>query len=321
MRAIFKRLILANLIVLFVPLMVKADRYFGIIQSELGEAIPYATISIQHKPIGWVTNDDGTFEIDAGLLELVDTLVFSCIGYETTVKVVADLSIDEKNVIQLQSQQYSLEEVVVASSYKISKQTYGTHKNKSDWGIWCDGGISGYELVVKIDNHASIRSILSEMKVRVKVNDTESKHPFRIHVYSVGKEGQPDQELLPRAVYASQNRKTDRWVYAKLEEFAIELPHNGLFVGVEFLPSEKLQIMENEEELIQLLKSGDKKAVLSQLKKNDTVCLMRGRVSKNEKGRTWSRKIGKEWSFLKEDRNSTKRADQAIIGATFIVYQ
>lgn len=86
----------------------------GLVLDEENKAIPFANILLPSQSIGTITNNDGDFVLKAGAEIKLDTLVISCIGFETLKLDLTELDLKEKLTLQLKQSTTELEEVVVS---------------------------------------------------------------------------------------------------------------------------------------------------------------------------------------------------------------
>ena len=100
-----------------------------LIDFESNTAIPFATIKLKNQWRGVITNAAGDFQLPSYLKNTSDTLVISCIGYDSKMVPIKQLTEDRINVIKLQSTTIHLSEVVIRakkirkpSAYKIIKK-------------------------------------------------------------------------------------------------------------------------------------------------------------------------------------------------------
>ena len=112
-------------------LLAQADDYiYGrLIDSNTKEGIPFASIQVQNLNRGVVTNDKGGFSIPRQFQQQSDTLILSCIGYETKFIALDRLKEGILNTIALKLAITAIEEVVITgerrkklSAYKITKR-------------------------------------------------------------------------------------------------------------------------------------------------------------------------------------------------------
>lgn len=302
-----------------------AQNIKGIVLDDQNHPIPYSTISIlkNNVPNGWVTDLSGSFSIDPNMIVSVDSITFSCIGYESLTVSTTTLSTSNENKIQLNHSAFELEEVVIKSSYKEVKKTLGTHKNYSNWGNWCKGADYGYEVAVKVDHKTQTRGILSELKIRVINEGWTSAPPFRIHLYKIDEStGAPAQELLPKPIYPEIDKKHKNWIKVNIEDYKVSYPSNGLFLSVEFLPTKQLNISENPVNVVELFNSKDKKAIKAYLEQKKNLCLLRNRVKDGKESLTWKRKMNQPWLHESGENTANKSwASEAVMGVTVLFYE
>lgn len=74
--------------------------------------VEYASIYIQKKNIGVVSNEDGNFVLKLPKSSMEDSLYFSCIGYRLQIQKISDLQ-REQNVIPMEPINFTLREVKV----------------------------------------------------------------------------------------------------------------------------------------------------------------------------------------------------------------
>ncbi|WP_394746832.1 carboxypeptidase-like regulatory domain-containing protein [Spongiimicrobium salis] len=86
-----------------------------LIDANVGDVIPFATIRIKNKTVGVISNDDGSFKIPVQFKEIGDTLEVSSLGYRSKEVLLSTLKLDETNIILLVPEIEKLNEVVVTS--------------------------------------------------------------------------------------------------------------------------------------------------------------------------------------------------------------
>ena len=109
-----------------IPFFAVGQGYFTInghvVDGETGNALAYATISLEGKPLGTVSNTEGDFKFHIPHRLLGDTLVISFIGYKNYRQSVRDLLTDKSPVMPLQQQVLILDEVVINSAQLSAKE-------------------------------------------------------------------------------------------------------------------------------------------------------------------------------------------------------
>jgi hypothetical protein len=77
--------------------------------------LPYVTLTINHKPIGTITNTDGEFELPVTSPSAEDTLVVSMLGYNSYRASLSTISVVKNLRIRLEEKPILLNEVVVVA--------------------------------------------------------------------------------------------------------------------------------------------------------------------------------------------------------------
>ncbi len=80
--------------------------------------VVFATIRLQEKAIGVISNQDGGFRIPQRFMNLGETLVISCLGYKKKKIRLSDLSPDFNTTIRLEPQPLELQEAVLVGRRK-----------------------------------------------------------------------------------------------------------------------------------------------------------------------------------------------------------
>ena len=103
----------------------------GVVQDLNGKPIPYATIGIPDKNVGTYSFESGFFSLKIPADYLQDSLMFSCIGFETVSRKMNELSITQPNIITLQESVSYLDEVTVTPASSGNATDYlGIKKEK-----------------------------------------------------------------------------------------------------------------------------------------------------------------------------------------------
>ena len=99
------------------------DSYTGrLIDAENSNPISFATIKLKNQWRGVITNTVGDFQLPRLSININDTMVISCIGYNSKLLPVSELSTEHITLIQLQPSVTQLSEVVVQAS-KLKQPT------------------------------------------------------------------------------------------------------------------------------------------------------------------------------------------------------
>jgi hypothetical protein len=89
--------------------------YGKVIDAETKEPIPFATIRIQNKAIGVISNDDGGFSIPLKFKEIGEILEITSMGFGARKILISELASEQINLIMLLPKAIELQEVAVAA--------------------------------------------------------------------------------------------------------------------------------------------------------------------------------------------------------------
>lgn len=144
---------------------------FGqVVDSVQNEPIPFASIRVQDKALGVITNIDGTFKIPLRYKGLGEVLVISCLGYESREVNIQDLNETQSNIVILKPAAFELNEAVVSANIKklSAKQIVKIAINSIPQNYpQSEFGLIGYyrDYQVKNGNYTNLNEAL------IKVND------------------------------------------------------------------------------------------------------------------------------------------------------
>jgi hypothetical protein len=183
-----------------------------VIDAESKAPLSYVNIGVRDKNMGVISRDDGSFEIDLSKAAPDDTLVFSMIGYESTMFKAGDLRTTTKEV-RLKPKTYQLKEVVITDKkkkpvklgrYRPSKTTSG-HSNTQTFGF---GGEWGLKI-----SPGGKKYWIEQAGFHLRFNTVDSIQ-FRIKIYSVI-DDLPGESLLKKDIYV-KSYKNDHWILRDL---------------------------------------------------------------------------------------------------------
>ena len=199
----------------------------GIVVDENNTPIPFVNIWVEGENIGTSSEESGEFIIHTNNEN--SRLIFNVLGYEK--KII--LGKDCKKVI-LKESSIELKEVFISKRLETKQKTIGKSENKI---------FEAFPNGPKVD--CKFFPFLPEYKktpyIKYVTLQTDSKiedASIRLHFYSVGSDGLPDENLL----------KKENIVYIKngvfkhkfdVSNYHLVMPKNGLFVVFEKLMIEK----------------------------------------------------------------------------------
>ncbi|MGM0582281.1 MAG: hypothetical protein ACQETL_16500 [Bacteroidota bacterium] len=213
------------------------------IYNEEGESLAYVNISMKSKEVGWHSNSVGAIVFDERFLD--EEIVLSKVGYSDT-SILLNHNLD--SIIMEKSPIYE-EQHLVSNGNRIVK--IGTEKGKN-LGFHSVG--SRPTIYLNYFQAEQIRGYqLDEFKFKTKSEITSAK--VNIRIYAVTESLEPGKYLYEKDIVVSV-KKGERMTKVKLNDLNIDMPKNGVFIGIE-----RLLILENiyEYNETNLLTNQDKK--------------------------------------------------------------
>lgn len=232
-----KKLLLI-IITTFTTLVLSQEK-IQIIDAQTQIPISFATITFG-EGLGGFTDEKGYFTFDKK-----QSFSVSMLGYQT-------LSVSEsdfRNNIALEVEPILIDEIVVSN--KKGKQKIVRQKPYWKNSTWLDSYTPqiGNEIAVLIPNDKKQNMILSKIIIPVATNPMrifdKNKNPFisrdnfpytiiRIQFYK-NENNSPKELLYFDRIVVNVHNSNEKFKEIDLENFGIDIPENGLFVGVEFI--------------------------------------------------------------------------------------
>src|SRR5690606_27365749 len=232
-----KRLLLV-FVTTFTTLVLSQEK-IQIIDSQTKEPIGFTTIAFG-EGLGGFTDEEGYFTFDKKQSFSVNML-----GYKALFVSEADF----RNSIELEIEPILIDEIIVSN--KKGKQKISNQKPYWKNSTWLDSYTPqiGNEIAVLIPNDKKEDMILSKIIIPVATNPMrifdKNKNPFKsrddfpytiIRIQFYKNQNNSPKELLyfDRIVVNVHNSK-EKFKEIDLENYGIDIPEDGLFVGVEFI--------------------------------------------------------------------------------------
>lgn len=214
-------------------MVIKEYTIAGVIYNErTGEPISYATLQIKGKPKGVIADHEGFFEFTLSEVELTDSLIASCLGYERRTFATDTLLSEPEIMIALKEKPFSIEAVeVTATKLRKRNKMMGNRNRFTKGSIYLD--THGQQIALFIDNNKNVNGYIQ--KVSYYLSDKGNvEAPFRIRVLSVDSlSKQPAKDLIPEILVVQPPEDTDGWFDVDLSEYRIVIPPEGFFVAMQ----------------------------------------------------------------------------------------
>jgi len=220
--------------------LVLSQEKIQIIDSQTKQPIGFATIAFGDG-FGGYTDENGYFDFDKKQSFSVNML-----GY----KILFVSESGFKNSIELEVKPILIDEIIISN--KKGKQKVSNQKPYWKNSTWLDSYTPqiGNEIAVLIPNDKNQEMILSKITIPVATNplrifDKKSKELFkrfeelpyttiRIRFYS-NENNAPKEILYSDEIVVNIHNSKEKFSEISLEKYGIDIPENGLFIGIEFI--------------------------------------------------------------------------------------
>lgn len=195
------------------------------VDADSKKGIPFATILLQNTKLITDADSSGFFEID---IVGVDTLLITSIGYRDQKIATSDLK--KEHTVFLQPLPVQLSEVFVG---KRQSMTIGLTKGKKRFDMNSDDFVR-FEMATRINIPDNVGQFQLK-RISIKGIGFNEANPVRIHIYNVGKFGEPAYELMKKDIVITKNSSKDNVLHIDVEDQGIFLSDDRFFVGVQWI--------------------------------------------------------------------------------------
>jgi hypothetical protein len=200
-----------------------------IIDKKIKAAIPFATVGLVKENIGTNADEQGNFILVSQHQFANDSLIISCVGYETV-----RMPFDKYSLatpIELIERVTQLKEVTVLANHKWKSTTLNDFSGCGNHTLTTNGTQSqaAQHFLAPVEN-----SILTEVEICTGVGPFYFKRSrFRIRVYDMDSISKaPSSDLSDEVIEINSTGKHET---ADLEKYNIHIPHRDFFIAVEWL--------------------------------------------------------------------------------------
>lgn len=206
---------------------------------QTGKSIPFATVYLLKEQKGSYTDEKGIFTLNLSIPQ--DTLMISCVGYQTATMLVASTT-TQLATIKLTPVNYELQTVeVLPDGKKIERFDIGFFGKRPKTTLRWFHGI-GDQIAVYVQNLTEKRGIIETINFTT-VKEDEKTHEYRntnmnirlkLWAYDIYTK-LPGKNLLIEDVIVHIDKVKRKNYQINISAQNIEFPAEGLFVGIEFL--------------------------------------------------------------------------------------
>ena len=193
----------------------------GFVIDNDGNSIEYVNIGITDKNIGTVSNKQGYFNLSINSEFYNDTLLFSCIGYNSYTVKISDLS---KNENTLTSKKYVLDEVRVPPSLHTQK-SLGIKTRSKSINAGFENNLPGYECGIII--HQKKKAFIKKVNLNISTCSYDTIF-YRVNIYKVSGD-MNFTNILKNPIYINLPKELIN------DEIQIDLQNQNIIVEGDFL--------------------------------------------------------------------------------------
>ena len=190
------------------------------------KCIPFSSIRIIGTNSFFDADDKGVFKIIASK---TDNLIFSCIGYNSIIKNVNELS--KLDTIYLTEKIFTLDSVSVRNT---QLKQIGILEAKQTRSFAGETVSDNYEMATKIEIPADIK-LYRVTKLLFKQKKFSHDRPLRVHIYKCNSDGMPGEEILKNQVIISENDNRNGILEIDVKRQNIVLEDPFIFIGVQWI--------------------------------------------------------------------------------------
>ncbi|MRI02042.1 carboxypeptidase-like regulatory domain-containing protein [Kriegella sp. EG-1] len=205
----------------------------NVFDSKTKEPIPYVNLSFLNTLKGTSTDENGHFYLDIPNELLEHKVHISSLGYKDTI-VVAQ-TVYKSKLFHLVEESFELEEVVVSKSLGDSYVLNPISSYSLTGGF--DSSATPWVLALYFPNIGAQKKYIENITVFFQKNPKFSQRTsrFRIRIYGVdSKTKNPSNDLVRKSLVLESEINKD-YVSLDLSSLNIEIPENGVYIGLEWL--------------------------------------------------------------------------------------
>lgn len=223
------------LLLLISPILtVGQTNYKGaIINKRTQEKIPFATVGLMKENIGTNAGEDGFFNLTSNNKKSNDTLIISCIGYETLKLPLEQVTLtNTDNSFELTEHLTNLGKIIVTNKTVWVTTSLNDFKNCGNSFITS----SGYQ--TQLAQHFTTpteNSILTDIKICRLSNGIlgSEKTIFRIRVYGIDTlTKSPKNDLCNETI---EVKSSSKFIKLDMKKYKIHIPDKDFFIAIEWL--------------------------------------------------------------------------------------
>lgn len=229
---------------LFVPLLLFCQKtyQFRLIDQVSKQPVPYATVGLMKQNTGASTDMKGMLSLK-NVTDPLDSIIVSCLGYESKHLALTQFSSQDSNTIELESKIYTIQAIEIKPE-EFSDEVLVLNKlNKKDYPIglivsdYTQQHACKFELEPEPGRH-----LLRSISFLAKRRPNHQIATIRIRIYAANPDsGNPGNDLLLDNVIRTVH-KNDEIIKVDLSQYDIVVGNPGFFVAFEWIKTKENSI-------------------------------------------------------------------------------
>jgi len=206
------------------------------------EPISYVNIGVLNKELGTVTDSLGRFSllINKDIITSQDTIKISCIGFDSKLILIKDISLDNNLIITLDEKIVQLDEVIVLSR-KLQEKEIGVDKTETSRKVNFsivnrEKQNLGAEIGKKFNLKKHKENALTSFSFFLKQNEFD-KVKFRVNIYSIQK-NTPKELINKKNIFVEIVNSKKGWISVDLADFNIVVSED-VIISIEWVEHSK----------------------------------------------------------------------------------
>lgn len=197
-----------------------------VLNSKDKKYIPYVSIRVIGSNFLIDTDENGRFKVE---IDLSDTLVFSCIGYD--IFTIEAQKYGNRDSVFLKEKIYDLENVVVKNTTYKEVGIINTKQTRSFTG---ESLSDSYEIATLIEMPNTIKTYRIS-KIMFKQKNYTPDMPLKLHIYALDENNLPGEELLKKQIIISPNDYKNGILEVDIKDQNIVLEQKPFFAGLQWI--------------------------------------------------------------------------------------
>ena len=155
--------------------------------------------------------------------------MITCVGYQNLTTVLNKISFN--NAIALLPKVDLLNDITVHSNTVVNTIDYPAHKKTAQICSYIPLE-NVYKIKVPTKDSGRIIKVLT---TKIKLKKANKNNPCRLHIYNLGKDGYPNEEMLKKDILITNDNVSKGEFVADISRYNITTNDGALFIGFEWL--------------------------------------------------------------------------------------